>query len=272
MGSISFEKVTFSFHHKAILKEVSGEIRPGEFIGIFGPNGAGKSTLLRLILGLIKPESGTLLVNSRPPETGNCDIGYMPQVRREAQMLPLSGRSYLAATLHGTGWGVPRVSKEDAEQIERVIELVGMRDYVDRPFFECSGGERQRLALAQALLGKPNILLLDEPLSNLDPHQQENIINLVQSIQRQLKITVLFTAHDINPLLHIMDRILYLGNGKMVIGAVEEVVTSEILSELYNTHIEVVHSGDNIWVMHKNTGCFNVHHPHFNDGYHTHNK
>jgi zinc/manganese transport system ATP-binding protein len=262
MNAIEFKDATFSFEGKTILHNLTAEIKQGMFVGLFGPNGAGKSTILRLILGLLRLDDGTLHVNGKPTLKGNSEIGYMPQVRRETQSFPLSGRTYLGITLLGRGWGVPRLTNTEHAQIDRVIELVGMQDYIERAVRSCSGGERQRLALAQALLGNPKILLLDEPLNNLDPHQQENIVNLVQSIQKQLDITVIFSGHDINPLIGIMDCVMYLGHGKAAIGSIDEVITSQKLSQLYDTNIEVIRTKENIWVMHKNTGCFNGHHNH----------
>lgn len=251
LKAIEFKDAALGFGKKQIISKLNATILDGEFVGIFGPNGSGKTTLLSTVLGLLKPINGTILLYGDAPHRGNPIIGYMPQLRHDLETYPLTGRSYLSAAVNGSGWGIPLLNKGEQNQIDAVIQLVGLQSYIDRPFSQYSGGERQHLALAQALLGKPKILLLDEPLSNLDPGQQEKIIRLIKTIQQRLKMTVLLTAHNINPLLEAMDRILYLAHGKAVIGTVEEVVNSATLSWLYDTPVEVIHAGRNIWVTTK---------------------
>jgi len=254
LTALEFQDLTIAFENKAILKNFSATINHGQFIGILGPNGAGKSTFLRAILGLVKPISGHILVCEKPAQRGHPCIGYMAQAQHESQAFPLTGRSYLAAALNGTGWGMPFLTKPQRMQIERVIALVGLEEYVDRPVTQYSGGERQRLALAQSLLGQPKILLLDEPLSSLDPGQNEKIVSLVRSIQKELNITILLTSHNINPLIGTIDHIIYLAHGKAAIGSVDEIVNNKTLSALYDTPIEVIKSDGNVWVLQKNSG------------------
>lgn len=250
MNAIEFKNVSLGFGDKEILQNFTATISHGEFVGIFGPNGAGKTVLLRTVLGLLKPLKGSIYVYGNSPQQERASIGYMPQMRRDLDAFPISGRAYLATTLTGTGWGMPFLNRQQRDEIDQVIELVGM-PYIDRPLRQFSGGERQLLALAQTLLGHPKILLLDEPLSNLDPGQQEKIVSLIHTIQQRLSITVLLTAHNINPLLHVMNHIVYLAHGKAAIGSLEEVVNSKTLSWLYDTPVEVLHSGPNVWVMPK---------------------
>jgi zinc/manganese transport system ATP-binding protein len=257
LNAIEFIDETISFENKKIVGHFNAAIPEGEFVGLFGPNGAGKSTLLKTILGLNKPIYGSALVFGRPPQRGNPEIGYMPQLRREPPSYPLNGRAFMEAALHGTGWGIPHLKKKEHKEIEEAIQLVGLEDYIDRPFTQYSGGERQRLALAQALLGRPKILLLDEPLSNLDPGQQEKIIHLVKEVQEKLQITVLFSGHHLNPLLGVMDHLIYMAHGKAAMGTVDEVVNSKTLSMLYDTPIEVFRKDGNIWVMRKTMGMEN---------------
>lgn len=258
MSALQINNVTLNFADKIILESFTAEVQPGEFIGIFGPNGAGKSTLLRAILGLLKPAEGRILVLGQQCQRGNPQIGYLNQYRTLTGTHFLSGRSYLSAIYEGYRWGPPWGSRVKSSHLQSLIELTQTRDFIDRPYSQLSGGERQRIALAQALMGHPKILLLDEPLSGLDPAQQENMVKLVQSIQQQLKIAVLFTAHDINPLLGVMDRVLYLTQGKAAMGSVEEVVNSEKLSWLYNAPIKVLHLDNYLIVLHKNRGS-NIH-------------
>ncbi|MBS0351793.1 MAG: ATP-binding cassette domain-containing protein, partial [Proteobacteria bacterium] len=217
-------------------------------------NAAGKSTLLKAILGLIKPQIGSIFITDQPCHRGNPNIGYLSQFRQYATSNSLSARTYLAAVCQATRWGLPRQSKKNQAQIQRLIELTGIGSFVDRPYLQLSGGERQRVALAQALIGQPKILLLDEPLSGLDPGQQEKMVQIIRSIQKELKLAVLFTAHDINPLLGVMDKVIYLAHGKAAMGSVDQIVNSKTLSWLYNAPIEVFTHHRHLIVIHEKSG------------------
>jgi zinc/manganese transport system ATP-binding protein len=258
LPAIVLKNVSIRFPQKIIMEAFSAQINPGEFVGIFGPNGAGKSTLLRAILGLLKIQEGDILILDETTRRGNPNVGYMSQHRNFIPNNSLSARSYLSAVYQGHGWGLPVKKKTKTVHIQSLIELTQTQDFIDRPYSQLSGGERQRIALAQALMGNPKILLLDEPLSGLDPAQQEKMVKLVQSIQQQLKIAVLFTAHDVNPLLGVMNQVLYITHGKAAIGSVEEVVNSEKLSWLYDAPIKVLKQDDYIFVLHEKLGS-NIH-------------
>jgi zinc/manganese transport system ATP-binding protein len=219
------------------------------FVGVLGPNGAGKTTFLRAALGLVRPQAGNITVLGVPAGADGSAIGYMPQSRSPLSDLSLSGRDFVAAAAGGAAWGLARLNAAQRNDVARVIDLVDASAYADRPVRTLSGGERQRLLLAQACLGAPKMLFLDEPLSSLDPHHQAATIELVRDLQKRLSLTVLFTAHELNPLLPVLDRVLYLGNGAAALGTVEEVVTPEILSRLYGAPIEVLHVQGRIFVM-----------------------
>jgi len=249
LNAIEFDHLSLGYDHKNLITDFCEKIAVGEFIGIFGPNGAGKSTLLNAILGLITPLSGNLVLQGK-----KFDIGYMPQIRAHLPIHQLTGRVYLQTTLKGLDWGLSLTTKQQRKRLEEVIQLTGLQDYIDRPYQQLSGGERQRLALAQALINQPKILLLDEPLNSLDPGQQQNMIKLIQTLQQQFKITVLLTAHDLNPLLPVMHRMIYLAHGKVACGKLADVVNSETLSWLYGTPIAVIPWEKNILVVHKQTG------------------
>lgn len=223
-----------------MLANVSLAIRPGEFIGVFGPNGAGKTTLLHAILGLLRPAAGRLEVFGVPPVRGNRLAGYLPQQRASVAELCLRGWDFVASAVDGDRWGVPIWTRAARREVDRVLAIVEADQLAARPLCELSGGEMQRLLLAQALLGDPKLLLLDEPFLSLDPHFQQATVDLVKRIQKDEGITVLFTAHELNPLLDAMDRVLYLGQGRAALGTVDEVITSEVLSRLYGTRIDVV--------------------------------
>ena len=247
--AIELDRITLARGQRIVLADVTAAIRTGEFIGVFGPNGAGKTTLLHALLGLVRPVTGALRVLGSSPTRGNRQAGYLPQQRASVTDLRLRGRDFVASALHGERWGLPFHRRADTREIDRVIGTVEAQRLAERPLCELSGGEQQRLLLAQALLGQPKLLLLDEPLLSLDPHFQGTIVALVREIQRAEGITVLFTAHELNPLLGAMDRVLYLGHGSAAIGTVDEVIKADVLSRLYDTSIDVLRIRDRIVVV-----------------------
>ena len=222
---------------------------PGEFIGVLGPNGSGKTTLMRAILGLLPPSAGRLSVFGRVPQCGDSSIGYLPQLRTVIPDLRVRGLDYIASSMHGERWGLPSLSRADRVAIEETLDAVGARNLATRALSDMSGGERQRLLLAQALIGNPKLLLLDEPLISLDARHQEVVIDVIKRVSHERKITVLFSAHELNQLLGAIDRVLYLGNGQAALGTVDEVVTAPVLSRLYGTEIEVLRASGHIFVM-----------------------
>jgi zinc/manganese transport system ATP-binding protein len=246
---VTLDQATLRICDRTVLSDVSIDIEAGEFIGVLGPNGAGKTTLMRAVLGLLSPSKGSLKVFGHTPERGNSAIGYLPQLRTVLPDLRVRGRDFIASSLNGERWGLPSFSSRDRDMIEETLNAVGARDLAGRPLSEMSGGERQRLLLAQSLIGQPKLLLLDEPLISLDARHQEVAIDVVRKVCRERKITVLFSAHELNQLLGTLDRVLYLGNRQAVLGTVEEVVTAPVLSRLYGTEIQVVRADGHIFVM-----------------------
>ena len=246
---VTLDHATLEIGGRAVLKDISFAIQPGEFIGVLGPNGAGKTTLMRAILGLLPPSAGSLSVFGRTPQCGDASIGYLPQLRTVLPDLRVRGLDYIASSMHGQRWGLPSLSAADRGKIEATLDAVGARDLASRALSDMSGGERQRLLLAQALIGEPKLLLLDEPLISLDARHQEVVIDVIRKVCRERKITVLFSAHELNQLLGAIDRVLYLGNGQAVLGPVDDVVTAPVLSRLYATEIEVLRAGGHIFVL-----------------------
>jgi zinc/manganese transport system ATP-binding protein len=249
MNAIEFHDVRLTLGGRTILAGIELDIASCEFIGLLGPNGAGKTTLLRAVLGLARPDQGSITVLGRPAARGNPAIGYMPQVRSAIGNLRLNGWEFVARVVNGHRPGLPITGKAARVEVERALELVGARELQRRPIADLSGGERQRLLLAQALVGRPRLLLLDEPLISLDLRHQRGVVELVKSLQVELGITVIFSAHELNPLLGALDRVLYLGGGQAALGTVEEVITSPVLSRLYGDEIEVVWVNGRIFVM-----------------------
>ncbi len=249
MNVIELDRATIAIGGRSVLVDASFAIKRGEFIGVLGPNGAGKTTLMRAILGLLPPSAGEIRVFGRAPQRGDRNIGYLPQVRTVLPDLRVRGFDFIASSVHGERWGVPSLSRADRIMIDRTLTAVGAGDLAARPLSEMSGGERQRLLLAQALLGEPQLLLLDEPLISLDYRYQEAVVDLVRRFTRERNITVLFSAHELNQLIGTLDRVLYLGNGHAALGTVAEVVTAPVLSQLYGTDINVVHADGHIFVL-----------------------
>ena len=270
MSAIELNNVTLAFGGRAVLSNIALAIRDDEFVGMLGPNGSGKTTLMRAILGLFAPRTGSLRVLGRPVARGNPAVGYMPQTRGVLDTVRLSGWDFVASGANGHRWGLPLSGSADRREVAWALEMVQATDLARRPLPETSGGERQRLLLAQALLGRPRLLLLDEPLISLDPHHQGAVVELTRVLQRELGIAVVFSAHDINPLLGAIDRVLYLGAGHAALGTVDEVITGAVLSKLYGSPINVVHLNGRIFVM---SGAHDVErdaHQHEHGGRHVH--
>ncbi|WP_017334040.1 ABC transporter ATP-binding protein [Burkholderia stagnalis] len=279
--ALELDRVTLELGGRTILRDVSFSIEPGEFVGVLGPNGAGKTTLMRAVLGLVPVAGGALRVGGTPVARGNPSIGYMPQIRSGLASRRMRGYDFVAMAADGHRWGLPHASAATRRDVDRVLELVDGRALARRPLSELSGGERQRLLLAQCLLGSPGLLLLDEPLISLDPNHQRGVVELVRRVQRELGITVLFSAHELNPLLNALDRVLYLGNGVAALGTVDEVITKPVLSRLYGSPIDVMRVNGRIFVMsgdvevekhdHEHEGDDDGHgHAHGGHGHHHH--
>lgn len=237
---------------RPIWSGVSLAIQQGEFVAILGPNGAGKSTLLEVLLGLLRPSQGTVHVLGAAPGTNNAQIGYLPQRRAFDPGVRVRGVDLVRLGLDGRRWGIPLPGRRQPapggqrarERVAEVIELVGASAYAERPIGECSGGEQQRLLIAQALVRRPRMLLLDEPLDGLDLSNQAAMAALVQRICRAEGVAVLLVAHDANPLLPYLDRVLYIAGGHAVLGTPREVIDGETLSRLYGAPIEVLEASD----------------------------
>jgi len=247
---IQVEDAAVALGGRTIWQEVQLSVQPGEFLAILGPNGAGKSTLLKAILGLIPLSHGTISVLGHPARRGNAAIGYVPQRRHFDADVRVRGRSIVRLGLDGRDWGLPLPflqrgkAREARRRVQEAIDLVGAEAYADRPIGELSGGEQQRLLIAQALVTRPRILALDEPLDSLDLRNQQGVAGVIQQISRETGAAVLLVAHDINPILPAIDRVVYIAQGQVAIGTPEEVITTETLSRLYTTPIEVLRTSD----------------------------
>jgi zinc/manganese transport system ATP-binding protein len=238
---------------RSIWQGVDLQVARGEFVAILGPNGAGKSTLLKALLGVLPLTEGTISVFGKKVRRGNDAVGYLPQRRTFDADLRVRGIDLVRLGLDGSHWGfplplvarlAPGKARANARRVAEVIEMVGATRYAGRPIGEMSGGEQQRILIAQALVAGARMLVLDEPLDSLDLSNQQAISGLVQRICRESGVTVLLVAHDINPILPYVDRVVYVAQGQVVSGTPDEVIRSETLSRLYGTPVEVLRTTD----------------------------
>jgi zinc/manganese transport system ATP-binding protein len=222
------------------LNRISFAIAPGEFVGIIGGNGAGKSTLLRLTLGLLEPSDGEIRVFGSVPRKARGSFGYVPQRIELDPDLPLRARDFVALGVDGARFGLPLASAKRRASVDATLADVGATALAEKPVGRLSGGEQQRLAIAQAIAGKPRLLLLDEPLANLDLSSAAEIVELIARLGRDRGMTVMLVSHDVNPLARVMDRVLYLAGGAAALGTVAEIINEDTLSRLYDRPVDVL--------------------------------
>ena len=254
---VTAENLVAGYSDKIVWREANFGLNAGEFVAIIGPNGAGKTTLFRLLLGLLQPISGKLKVFNQPPTRGNRRIGYVPQRHPIDSETNIEALELVHLALCGHRWGFHLSARSGREAASEALKAVGAGDVAHQPLGALSGGELQRIFLAEALVSDPEILLLDEPLSNLDIRRARELVQLVNGVVRSRKVTALLVAHDINPLLPYLDKVVYVANGKVATGEPKEVLTSERLTALYEVRVEVIRdSRGNVAII----GTENHHH------------
>ena len=242
--AVELAGVSVALGGRTVWSDVDLRIGEGELVAVLGPNGAGKSTLLRVLLGLLPPSGGSVAVLGGAPGTGNRDIGYLPQRHAYDTATRIRGVDLVRLGLDGARWGLPLRNRAARARVSETIELVGATAYARRPIGVCSGGEQQRLQIAQALVGRPRLVFLDEPLDGLDPPNQAAIAALVARVCRSEGMTVLLVTHDVNPLLAHLDLVVYVAGGHILAGPPDEVIASGTLSALYRAPIEVLRASD----------------------------
>lgn len=238
--TVCLRGATLRFGERELWGGLDLDVAPGEFVAVLGPNGSGKTSLLKVLLGLNRLSTGTVQVCGRRPRRGSDVVGYVPQQKAFDRDVPLRGRDLVRLGLDGHRWGTGLPSRAKRRLVDHAIADVGAAGYADAPLGLLSGGEQQRLRIAQALLGDPKVLLCDEPLLSLDLHHQQVTSELIDRRRRMSGTSVLFVTHEINPVLPMVDRVLYLVGSRWAIGTPEEVLTSERLSGLYGTDIDVL--------------------------------
>jgi zinc/manganese transport system ATP-binding protein len=237
---LSVEHLTVRLGGREVLSDVTFAIRAGEFTGLIGSNGAGKTTLLKAVLGLHAAGGGSVRIAGRPRSRRNPLIGYVPQRYLLDADMPLRARDVVGLGLDAHRLGISRPSRERTERIEEMLAAVGAQDFADSRVGNLSGGEQQRVLIAHALISRPGLLLLDEPLANLDLRSGHEVVELLARIATEQGIAVLISAHEMNPLLRVMDRIVYLAGGRAASGTTSEVVRGDVLSRLYGYHVDVL--------------------------------
>ncbi len=237
---LEVDDISVSFGPRVVLDHVSFEIRAGEFTGLIGSNGVGKTTLLRVILGLQRPSSGQVRIGGVARGSGRASVGYVPQKVVLDPDVPLRARDLVALGIDAHRYGWRRRSAEDLRRVNETLEAVDALSFADARVGDLSGGEQQRVLIAHALISRPGLLLLDEPLANLDPHSAQDIVALLHRVSAQHDVAILLSAHEMNALLPVMDRIVYVTGGRAASGTTEEVVRTDVLSALYGHHVDVL--------------------------------
>jgi len=259
--AVGLRGARLAFGRRVLWDGLDLDVEPGEFLAVLGPNGSGKTSLLRVLLGTQELTGGTARIAGGPVRRGSARLGYVPQQKSMDPQLPLRGRDLVALGVSGHRWGFTAgraARRTRRELVSRALDAVGATAYADRPVGRLSGGEQQRLRIAQALVGDPSVLLCDEPLLSLDLAHQRAVASLIDRRRREHGTTVLFVTHEINPILPFVDRVLYLVDGRFRIGPPDEVMTSATLSELYRTDVDVLRVRGRIVVVGGNDEC--VHH------------
>jgi zinc/manganese transport system ATP-binding protein len=246
---LSVDGVSVRLAGRPVLRDVHFEIAPGELTGLIGANGAGKTTLFRVILGLQSTSAGRVLLDGRPRSHRKALIGYVPQKFLLDPDMPLRARDLVSLGIDGQRLGIPWPSRTRRALVDELLDAVGARAYADQRVGLLSGGEQQRVLIAHALAGDPRLLALDEPLANLDLRAGQEVVALLARIAHERGVAVLISAHEMNPLLPVMDRIVYLAGGRAVSGTVEQVVRADVLSELYGSHVDVLNVHGRVLVV-----------------------
>jgi zinc/manganese transport system ATP-binding protein len=244
---LSLQGISVRLGGREVLRDVSFAIRPGEFTGLIGSNGAGKTTLLRVILGLQSANAGQVLIDGHPRRSKR--IGYVPQKFLLDPDMPLRARDLVGLGIDAHRFGIPLPSRARRALIDQMLHAVDAERFADTRVGQLSGGEQQRVLIAHALIARPKLLLLDEPLANLDLRAGQEVVTLLARIASEQRIAVLISAHEMNPLLPVMDRIVYIAGGRAASGTTAQVVRADVLSELYGSHVDVLNVHGRVLVV-----------------------
>jgi zinc/manganese transport system ATP-binding protein len=267
MPTVRLSDASLAYGRRRLWQNLDLTVAPGEFIAVLGPNGSGKTSLVKVLLGLAPLSSGSVQVCGSPPRRGSNAIGYIPQQRGFDRDLPIRGIDLVRLGLDGHRWGIGLPSAHRRRRVEAAVAAVGATHLARSPIGLLSGGEQQRLRVAQALLGHPRLLLCDEPLLSLDLKRQREVVDIIDTQRRESSFSVLFVTHEVNPILPVVDRILYVVGTRWASGTPTEILTSAMLSELYQTNVEVLEVAGRIIIVgapdspHAEAGSSHYHHP-----------
>lgn len=251
-----------AFGDRTLWSDLDLEVRAGEFVAVLGPNGAGKTSLLRAVLGTQPLTAGSIEILGQPVRRGHRLIGYVPQQHLADRGTPLRARDFVGLGLNGHRFGVPLPSRARRRTVEAMLATVGATHLADMRIGDLSGGEQQRLRIGQALIGDSRLLLCDEPLISLDLYQQRAVSTLIDQSRRDGDRAVIMITHDVNPVLDMVDTVVYVAAGQVRTGSVEEVLTSDVLSELYQTRVDVIRARGRIVVVGLPDGAHEGHESH----------
>ena len=240
MSVVTVDDLALRFGERTLFEGLSFELEPGELLAVLGPNGTGKTSLIRILLGLLEPSAGSVVIEGCPPRERCHRIGYVPQQRVFDRDVVLRGRDLVQLGLDGHRWGFGRLRPDDRVRVDAALDEVGATTYADSPVGRLSGGEQQRLRVAQALVADPVLILADEPLLSLDLAHQRAVVDLLDARRESAGTPVVFVTHDVNPVLPTVDRVLYLAPEQWAVGTPDEVLTSTTLSLLYGTEVDVL--------------------------------
>jgi zinc/manganese transport system ATP-binding protein len=246
---LSLRSAALSFGDRHLWRGLNLDVHAGEFLAVLGPNGTGKSSLLKAILGQQPLTAGTISFLGRPIGPGSKQIGYIPQQKLLEPGTPLRARDLVTFGVNGRRWGLPIATAAERRRVNDVLEAVGATSYANAPVATLSGGEQQRIRVGQSIAAHPRLLLCDEPLLSLDLHHQASVSELINTQRKTSGTAVVFVTHDVNPILGMADRVLYLAGGRFQIGTPDEVLRSEVLSYMYDTPVEVIRSRGRIIVL-----------------------
>lgn len=246
---IEVTDASLGFGDRTLWSNLTLDVRSGEFLAVLGPNGSGKTSLLKSLLGQQQLDSGSIRIAGHPVRRGDRSIGYIPQQKIIPPGTPMRARDLVGLGVNGHRFGLPITRRAERERVDELLDSVGATHYADEAIGSLSGGEQQRLRVGQALAGDPEVLLCDEPLLSLDLQHQRGVSELIDRRRREKDTAVVFVTHDVNPVLGMVDRILYFAGGRFLEGTPDEVLQSDVLSDLYETPVQCIRTGGRVVVV-----------------------